>query len=302
MQLGGNWTTAPLDNDDLRSAHAAVEAAVDEGITVFDHADIYTHGKSEQAFAQVLKQDPTLRREIIIQSKCGIRFTDDNGPKRYDLSPEWIQQSVENTLNRLGIEQLDVLLLHRPDPLMDRDAVARCLDGMIADGKIAHVGVSNVGARQLDFLQSALYAPIIVNQLQLSLAHRGWIEDGIMANVSGHAGSNVFAGAVDHCVEHGVQVQAWSPLDGGLYTSSGPTDDPAVTATRELVAGLAAEYGCPAEALLLAWVMRHPAAIQPVIGTTNPDRIRACCRAEEVTLEREHWYSLLESARGAELP
>ena len=163
MGLGGGWNTNPITAEDIKQTQAIMEFCLEQGVKIFDHADIYTFGKAERAFGQVLKQAPSLRDQMSIQSKCGIRFADEKGGKRYDFSAQWITHSVEQILQRLHIDQIDVLLLHRPDPLMQLDELAQTLIALNAEGKIAHIGVSNMHTAQLAFLQSALPMPIRLN-------------------------------------------------------------------------------------------------------------------------------------------
>ena len=303
MGLGGDWQSKDYGSAEIRQAHQAIDSAVDGGIKVFDHADIYRMGKSERVFAEVLKQRPELGEQISIQSKCGIRVDDQHGPKRYDFSPTWIKQSVENILTRLEVEQLDALLLHRPDPLMEPEQVAQVFNQLTQEGKVKHFGVSNMTASQMMLLQAELDAPLIANQLELSLSHLTWLEEGITAGCAGLPGDNYSTGIVEYCRLHKVQLQAWGSLSQGIFTGVS-TDGQAehVKQTAELVAKLAFEYGTSPEAIVLAWLMRHPAKIQPIIGTVNPTRIAACCQATTVELTREHWYAIYVSARGQRLP
>lgn len=301
MGLGGGWDSNPVAADHVRQARELIETALELGITVFDHADIYTLGKAESVFGQVLRDAPHLRQSMIIQSKCAIRFEDAHGPKRYDFSADWITRSVEGSLARLGIEQLDALLLHRPDPLMQLDEVAHTLTRLQSEGKINHVGVSNMHGHQLAFLQSALQTPLIANQLEMSLGFRDWVEDGITTHSTQNRAMGYAQGTLEYCMQHDVQLQAWGSLAQGRYTGADTTTD-ADVATKALVAQLASDYATSPEAIVIAWLLRHPANIQPVLGTTSPTRLAACHQAIDVKLSREHWYQLLESARGEAVP
>ena len=301
MGLGGDWDSSPVTAAHIKQAEDVIETALDNGITVFDHADIYTLGKAEQAFGQVLKNTPSLRDKMILQSKCAIRFADDAGPKHYDFSAAWITGSVEDILQRLDIEQLDVLLLHRPDPLMELDEVATAISDLQASGKIKHLGVSNMHGHQINYLQSALGTPVVANQLEMSLAFRDWLEDGITTNSAHNRQMGYAPGTLEYCMMNNVQLQAWGSLAQGKFTG-GKAEFEEDVATAALVSELAAEYGVSAEAIVLGWLMRHPANIQPVIGTTSLTRIRNCDQANSVNLSREHWYALLESARGSDVP
>ncbi|GLS83001.1 aldo/keto reductase [Paraferrimonas haliotis] len=303
MGLGGDWQNPHISDDDRRLANSAIDAALDAGIRCFDHADIYTQGKAEQLFGEILKARPNLRKEINIQSKCGIRFADDNAPARYDFSLDWITSSVDGILTRLGIEQLDVLMLHRPDPLMEPEQVAHAFDTLLQQGKVKQFGVSNMNATQMQFLQHYLSQPLVVNQVELSLAHRAFIEDGISSGNSAMAPVNYGTGTLEYCRLNKVQLQAWGSLAKGQFSgAAGDASNPAVRATAKLVEQLAHEHQTSAEAIVLAWLMRHPADIRPIIGTTNSQRIRDCAKAHKVTLSREEWYGLWVSARGQGMP
>lgn len=303
MSLGGGWNVNPLSQEDIRQAHQVIDAALEAGITLFDHADIYTHGKAEQAFGEVLKQRPELKQHISLQSKCGIRFASTKEPQRYDFSRQWITNSVDGILKRLQIEQLDVLLLHRPDPLMQVEEVAETFNQLQQSGKVKHFGVSNMQQHQMAWLQSAMSTPLVVNQLELSLSHLTWLDEATTAGCSGEPTVNFSSGTLEYCQRNKVQLQAWGSLSQGLFTGKDVTDQSvAVQQTATLVAKLAAEYQVSREAIVLGWLMRHPAAIQPVIGTTQPERIKACSQASSISLSREHWYALYLASRGRALP
>ena len=179
MGLGGGWNKDPLTNTHTQQAHVCIDTAIAGGINLFDHADIYTFGKAEQVFGQALKQRPKLREQIYIQSKCGIRFADEQGPKRYDLSKQWIEQSVEGSLKRLNTDYLDVLMLHRPDPLIQVEEVAQVFSRLKESGKVRHFAVSNMSQQQIQFLQTALDMPIVANQIEASLKQSAWVDEGV---------------------------------------------------------------------------------------------------------------------------
>lgn len=303
MGLGGSWDQQPYGQTDLDLANQAIDAALELGINVFDHADIYTMGKAEQVFGEALKSRPELRENIILQSKCGIRFEDHAGPGRYDLSADWIIESVENSLRRLQTDYLDILLLHRPDPLMVPDEIAAAFEQLRKAGKVNHFGVSNMNQHQVALLQSAMPQPLVANQLPLSLAHNDFVEDGVLVGMSDSARVGYTPGLSEHHRLHGIQLQAWGSLAQGLYSGKDLNGQPEpVRATAALVDAMAQNYQTSAEAIVLAWLLKHPAAIQPVLGTTNPARIRACAAATQVELNREDWYKLYVSARGQKLP
>ncbi|WP_028593403.1 aldo/keto reductase [Paenibacillus assamensis] len=304
MGLGGAWNHDPITNEHTKQAHAAVDAALSIGINMFDHADIYTKGKAEQVFGQVLKESPSLREHMIIQSKCCIRPSEAPGmPGRYDASESHITTSVDGILQRLGLEYIDILLLHRPDPLMDPEEVALTLDSLHTAGKVRWFGVSNMSAGQIRLLQAYSKQPFIVNQLEMSLAKIGWLNQGVQVNTDTAAQDTFPEGTLEFCRLEHIQLQAWAPLAQGVFSGRSLDGQPDnIIATAKLVQQMAADKGTTPEAIVLAWLMFHPANIQPVIGTVNPDRIRACKDAGSVVLTREEWYSLYVSSRGVPLP
>jgi predicted oxidoreductase len=303
MGLGGEWNRSPLDAAALRHAQAAVEAALESGITMFDLADIYMMGKAEEVFGRVLAGSPGLRERIIVQTKVGIRFKDAEGPGRYDFSRAWVSDAIEACLRRLGVETIDILLLHRPDPLVEPGELAEVLEGFRTSGKVRYFGVSNMGAAQIDLIEGVLDHPFIVNQLDLSLGERRFVEVGATVNDAQAPTGAGMTGTVEFCRKKGIQLQAWSPLAKGKYSGRDALlVDAADRETAALVARMAAERGTTREAIVLAWLLRHPAGIQAVIGTSEPNRIRACADAADIELSREEWYALFVSARGAALP
>ena len=302
MGLGGDWDAPQTTGEQRDAGFLAIETALEQGFNCFDHADIYTRGKAEALFGDFLKTQPALRDQMIIQSKCAIRFADETHVGRYDFSADYIERSVEGSLRRLGIGQLDILLLHRPDPLMEIDEVARVLEKLQHSGKIRYIGVSNFGAPQQQLLQSALKQPLVVNQLQMSLQNLDWLEANVLTGMAQGAQHYFGYGALEYCQLNKVQIQAWGSLAQGKFSGAGQQLTAREQQTAQLVATLASEYQVSAEAIVLAWLSRHPAAIQPVIGTTNPARIKACAQAADVMLSREHWYALYVSSRGERLP
>ncbi|MEZ4770542.1 MAG: aldo/keto reductase [Caldilineales bacterium] len=304
MRLGGSWDDVPVTAGDRKRAVGAVNAALECGVNFFDHADIYMRGKSEVVFAGALRELGVARQEVVLQSKCGIRFTGDPSPQspgRYDFSYGHIIASVEGILRRLDSDYLDILLLHRPDPLVEPDEVARAFGELHSAGKVRAFGVSNHTAAQIALLQASLDQPLVVNQVELSLLHSFLIDDGVLADQREAVYANA-GGTLDYCRLHGIRVQAWSPVAHGVLSNppGGAPDN--VRATAALVAQLAEEKGTTKDAVVLAWLLRHPAGIQPVIGTTNPQRIADSCLADDVTLSREEWYRLFIAARGGPLP
>ncbi|MEJ8645949.1 aldo/keto reductase [Streptomyces sp. MS1.HAVA.3] len=200
----------PYAPGDIDEAEAAVHAALDSGITTFDHADIYRHGKAEAVFGEVLARTPGLRERITLQTKCGIRLGDADRPGIYDLRGESITRRVEESLTRLRTDVIDVLLLHRPDPLADVDATAAALTSLYRQGLVRSFGVSNMGAAQIAHLQARLDVPLVANQLEMSLHSRDWVEAGVLLNTPGSAGNGFPFGTLEHCRDHGIRLQAWA--------------------------------------------------------------------------------------------
>jgi predicted oxidoreductase len=304
MHLSRAWDDTAITADEISAALKAVNTAVDLGITLFDHADIYARGKSEQLFGEVLLRTPGLRDRIVLQSKCGIRFAgapNADSPARYDFSREHITRSVEGTLGRLGIEHLDLLLLHRPDPLAEPAEVAAAFDELQRSGKVRHFGVSNHSASQISLLRKYVDQPLVANQIELSLLHHYPISEGVLVNLPGGVHARA-ADTLDYCREHGILVQAWAPLAGGRFSAPLDGMDEPLRSAAALVQEMAREKGVSAEAILTAWLLRHPAGMQPIVGTTNPVRLTAVCAADELRLTREEWYALLTAMRGQPVP
>ncbi|MFJ3906456.1 aldo/keto reductase family oxidoreductase [Streptomyces sp. NPDC090025] len=310
MGLGGTWDTAPYSPGDIDTAEAAIQAALESGISTFDHADIYRKGKAESVFGEVLARTPGLRERITLQSKCGIRQAEGDLPGLYDLRGPTILRRVEDSLTRLRTDHLDLLLLHRPDPLADPAEIAEALESLHRQGLVRRFGVSNMNAAQIALLQHHLGLPLVANQLEMSLHRRDWVEDGVLVDTPESAAVGFPTGTVEHCVRHGVRLQAWGPLAKGRYTGRQETAADHETAT--LVAEFAKAKGTTPESVVLGWLQRHPARIVPVIGTTDPERIRACRDAATdddagtargtARLGHEEWYRLWIAARGHRLP
>jgi len=305
MGLGGDWSPEPHEIADVEAAAAAVEAALDIGVTLFDHADIYRHGKAEAVFGEVLAGTTGLRERIQLQTKCGIRLNERGLETHYDLSSDAIIERVNGSLERLRTDYVDILLLHRPDPLMDPAEVAAAVGKLMAEGKVRALGVSNMSAAQIEFLQDSLETPVVANQLELSLLKRDWLESTVLVN---HPDAHSYSfphGTLEYCARQGITLQAYGALARGHYTGNPPErPTPAESATAALLAEMARERDTTVEAVLLGWLMKHPAGIAPVIGSANPDRIRACAGAARVaeTMTRPEWYRLWVTARGSNIP
>lgn len=304
MHLSRAWNDEDITAAEISGATNAINAAVEAGITLFDHADIYARGKSERLFGEVLRQTPGLRDRIVLQSKCGIRFAGDPGadsPGRYDFSREHLLHSVEGSLRRLGTGHLDLLLLHRPDPLAEPEEVAGAFDELQRSGKVRYFGVSNHSSAQISLLQKYVTQPLVANQVELSLLHHYPISEGMLVNMPGGAGTRA-SGLLDYCREREILVQAWAPLASGKF--SAPLDGMAapMRSAATLIQSIAREHDHSVEAILTAWLLRHPAGIQPIVGTTDPARVKAACDADGLQLTREEWYALLTAMRGQAVP
>ena len=299
MLIGGAWDDTPLTDSIHKAAMRSVRTALDSGINFFDHADIYCHGKSEEVFADLWKDSPHLRQQIYLQTKCGIRF---GPPHRFDFSYEHIINSVEGSLRRLQTDYVDVLLLHRPDPLVEPEEVARAFDELSRSGKVRWFGVSNHTAAQMELLRNFLNHPIVVNQVEFNLVHTHLLDEGIVFNQYNPRLTRN-EGVMEYCRLHNITLQAWGPLANGRLTGRPrPSEEKHIQETAKHVMQMAAEKGVSPEAILIAWILRHPARIQPLPGTTNPERIRAACEAEHVSFTREEWYRLFVAGRGENLP
>ena len=273
-----------------------VEAALGEGIAFFDHADIYGGAPHvcEARFGQALNLTPSQRETMVLQTKCGI-VPSERGTY-FDFSYGHIVESVEGSLRALGTDYLDVLLLHRPDALVEPAEVARAFDELHASGKVRYFGVSNHTPGQIELLKTAVAQPLIVNQVQLSLTHAPLIAQGLVANMAGVPGSaSRDNDLVDYSRLHGMTLQAWSPfmidMGRGVFL-----DSPEYPVLNAVLTRLAGEYGVTPMGIATAWITRHPARIQVVLGTTKPERVREAARGADLVLSRPDWYELLAAA------
>lgn len=272
-----------------KQAEEVVGTALDLGINFFDHADIYGGGLSELRFRDAIKHLNVNRDKMIIQSKCGIR------EGYFDFSKEYILSSVDGILERLGTEYLDFLILHRPDVLVEPEEVAEAFTKLRAEGKVKHFGVSNQNRFQMELLQSYLDEPLAVNQLQLSPAHTPMFDAGLNVNMLNKASIEHDDGIVDYCRLKRVTIQAWSPfqidLSRGLFVNH-----PDYKELNETIAKLAKNYNVSSEAIVIAWILRHPAKMQAIVGSMNPSRLKAIDKANDIALTRKEWYDIYRSA------
>lgn len=276
--------------DARRRGHAAVRAALDAGYRVFDHADIYSAGECERLFGELLAEAPSLREQLTLVSKCGIRMVDaqhPQAPKRYDFSKAYLVSSVEGSLRRLRTDTLDALLLHRPDYLGEVDEVAAAFAVLKREGKVRAFGVSNFTPAQVELLASVVDDPLSAHQVEINLQRLDALEDGTL----------------EQCQRLRLQAQAWSPLRGVI--AGEPSSQFSAEDKRRLdeeLAGQAARYEVAPWQVALAFLLRHPARIAPIVGSTTPQRIADATRAEQLDYTREDWYRLLEARRGTRVP
>jgi len=271
---------------DTRQYLEAIMGCVELGVNWFDHADIYGHYTTEEEFGQALKVEPGLRDSIRLITKCGIRMVTPNRPdhriKSYDTSAAHIIASAERSLRNLNTENIDLLLIHRPDPMMDASEVAEAVDKLMSAGKILHFGVSNFLPQHMSLLRPVV--KVEANQYEISAFHTDPLYNGI----------------TDYCQQHGIASLSWSPLGGGILAREEQSD-----ATRRVIAVaeiLGEEYNAEPGQILLAWLFAHPSRIVPVLGTTRLDRVRSAVQASEIKLSREQWFMILRAHLGKEVP
>lgn len=263
-----------------------VKGALDLGTNFFDHADVYGAGRSEELFGKVLKNEPSLREKMIIQSKCGIV------PGRmYDFSKEHILNQVDGSLKRLNTEYLDLLVLHRPDALMEPEEVAEAFDTLVTSGKVRHFGVSNHTPMQIQLLERYLNQKLLVNQLQLSLTESTMISTGMETNTSNAGGINRDGYVLDFCRLNDITVQAWSPFQFGRIAGTF-IGNPNFPKLNETINELSGKYNLSPGGIVTAWILRHPANIQMITGTMNLNHLKEIVDATDVRISREDWYRL----------
>jgi predicted oxidoreductase len=282
MRIAGDGS-----REDEAKGKRAIRAALDAGYTQFDLANIYAGGRCEELFGEVLKDTPSLRNNIVVTTKCGIRLAGDpsnTSPARYDFSARHITSSVEGSLKRLGIERIDLLLLHRPDYLFRVDEVAVTFEALRASGTVSYFGVSNFSPSQVKLLRSALVDPLLVNQVEINLHNISALTDGTL----------------DQCQRLNITPQAWCPIAGVAYPAWGNTfSENDERRIREELDRQSEIYDVEDWIIALAWLMKHPAGISPIIGSTTPTRIEDARKAIDLAYSREDWYRLLEARNGS---
>jgi predicted oxidoreductase len=287
----GCMRIADLSNQEISTL---VQTALDEGINFFDHADIYGGGRSESRFAEALGMTSSLREKLILQSKCGIR------QGSFDFSKEHILASVDGILQRLQTEYLDVLLLHRPDALVEPEEVAEAFTILETSGKVRYFGVSNQNPMQIELLTKFVKQPLVINQLQLSITNTGMMDAGLNVNMQIDSSIDRDGSILDYCRLKEITIQPWSPFQYGFFEGAF-LNNAKFPELNQKIDEIAASRGVTNTAIAIAWLLRHPAHMQPIVGTTNPGRIRDICKASDVRLTRQEWYEIYLAA-GNKLP
>jgi predicted oxidoreductase len=294
MRCVGTWDPASVTAEKRAEGIRSHVAAYEAGYTLFDTADIYCRGVCEQVLGQTLKEVRGMRAEVVVATKCGVRFKGDptpDSPGRYDFSAEHITASCEKSLKNLGVETIDLYMLHRPDLLMRPAEVAEAFGGLSKAGKVREFGVSNFLPSTVAALQSACPMPLVVNQIEIHLGRLDCLFDGTL----------------DQCLERGMLALSWSPLGGGWLGAGKTVDEvgPDGDRKRALLTTLdatAAEWGVSRTVIALAWLVKHPAGIVPIVGSNRPENIRDAAKAANLDLTREQWYRILIAARGKPMP
>ncbi|GMK47996.1 aldo/keto reductase [Paenibacillus glycanilyticus] len=279
-----------INSLDKAGAERFVQTALEQGANFFDHADIYGAGTCEEIFAEAIHMNDSVRENIILQSKCGIK-----PGVMFDFSKEHILASTDAILKRLKTDYLDILLLHRPDALVEPDEVAEAFDRLESSGKVRHFGVSNQNPMQIELLKKSVKQPIVANQLQLSITNANMISNGINVNMENSSAINRDGSILDYCRLHDITVQPWSPFQYGFFEGVFLGNDkfPELNKAIDAIAG---KYDVSNTTIAIAWLLRHPANMQPVIGSMNIERLKDCVKAADITLTREEWYEIYRAA------
>jgi len=271
-----------------------IHTAMDEGINFFDHADVYGGGKCEEKFSEALDMKPSLRDKMILQTKVGI------SKDCFDFSKEHILEAVDGSLKRLRTEYVDVVLLHRPDALVEPEEVAEAFTTLETNGKVKYFGVSNQNPMQIELLRKSVKQKILFNQLQLSITNTGMIDAGINVNMQISHSIDRDGSILDYCRLNDITIQPWSPFQYGFFEGAF-LDNAKFPKLNQTINAIAKDKGVTNTAIAIAWLLRHPAHMQPIIGTTNLQRVKDSCKASDVTLTRQEWYQIYLAA-GNKLP
>ncbi len=271
-------------------AERFIQTALDEGANFFDHADVYSDGACEEIFADVIHMSDAVREKIFLQSKCGIRKE-----IAFDFSKKHILEAVDGSLKRLKTDYLDILLLHRPDALVEPDEVAEAFDKLQSSGKVRNFGVSNQNPMQIELLKKSVKQTIVANQLQLSITNTNMISQGIHVNMQDDSAINRDGSILDYCRLKDITIQPWSPFQYGFFEGVF-LGNPKFPELNLKINEIAKKYGVTNTTIAIAWLLRHPAKMQPVTGTMNPEHLKDCVKAADVYLTREDWYAIYFAA------
>lgn len=297
MKLGSTTLEVPvvavgcmrIKSLEKAEAERFVHSAMESGANFFDHADIYGGGACEEIFADAIHMNSEIREKMILQSKCGIR------KGMFDFSKEHILESVDQILKRLRTDYLDILLLHRPDALVEPEEVAEAFDLLANSGKVRHFGVSNQNPMQIQLLKKYVKQPIVANQLQLSITNATMISNGINVNMLNESAVNRDGSILDYCRLNDITIQPWSPFQYGFFEGVFLGNDK-FPELNQKIDEIAKKYDVSNTTIAIAWILRHPAHMQPVTGTMNLDRLHDCIKASEIHLTREEWYAIYRAA------
>ncbi|WP_274648568.1 aldo/keto reductase [Paenibacillus humicola] len=278
-----------INSLDKAGAERFVQTSLEQGANFFDHADIYGGGTCEEIFADAIHMNADIRENIILQSKCGIR------KGMFDFSKDHILSSVDGILKRLKTDYLDILLLHRPDALVEPDEVAEAFDTLHSSGKVRHFGVSNQNPMQMELLKKSVKQPIVANQLQLSITNATMISSGINVNMENASAVGRDGSVLDYCRLNDITIQPWSPFQFGFFEGVF-LDNPKFPELNKKINEVAEKYSVTNTTIAIAWLLRHPAQMQPVTGTMNLERLKDCCKAADIRLTREEWYEIYRAA------
>lgn len=303
VNLGTTGLTVPaiamgcmrMGETNTENAAKMIEKSMECGVNFFDHADIYEEGKSEESFSEALQKTGIKREDIFLQSKCAIV-----PGVMYDFSKDYIIKSVEGSLKRLNTDYLDALLLHRPDILMEPEEVAEAFDLLEAQGKVRYFGVSNHNPMQIELLQKYVKQPLVVNQLQFSIAHTGMINSGTEVNMLTAGAVNRDGSVLEYCRLKDITIQAWSPFQYGMFEGVFLNNEKFPELNKK-IDEIAEKYGVTNTTIAVAWILRHPANMQVLSGTMNVKRFEDICKATEICLTRQEWYEIY-CAAGNMLP
>ena len=287
-------------------AESAIQSALELGINHIDTANIYGNGESETVIGRIFKKDQSLRNKIFLQTKCGIKFSKTDNKIYYDTSKNHIVSQVEASLKKMGTDRLDSLLIHRPNPLMSAEEISEAVVKLVDSGKILNFGVSNFSPFQIELLRKKIPFPIYTNQIQLNLIHTILLDTGI-EGLNESTEYPIGAGTLEYCQSNDVIIQVWSPIARGVLTANStaltlPNYNPKITILKEKLSNLSIKYECAPESILIAWLLKIPCKVHPIIGSLDFRTMKACVDGNKVKLNDEDWYNLYRLSRGKDFP